>query len=149
MPTRFRLLCWKKCRHYRFTFYGLGFEYFGKYSLFLEDNGTPAPQVKVGADGNIILDEESLMIETTTTKKAKNDLITAPLVFENANSVSYKGFTKSFSFLQGKNYLSSSLSICKIGNFFPIKLGQGEIVTLWNITDHITILNLCDHVWEG
>jgi hypothetical protein len=30
------------------------------------------------------------MIETTTTKKAKNDLITAPLVFESANSVSLK-----------------------------------------------------------
>lgn len=55
----------------------------------MEEDATPAPQVKVGADGNIILDEASLMIETTTTKKAKNDLITAPLVFESANSVSF------------------------------------------------------------
>jgi len=56
-----------------------------------EEDATPAPQVKVGADGNIILDEASLMIETTTTKKAKNDLITAPLVFESANSATNYG----------------------------------------------------------
>merc|ERR1712173_292341 len=42
-------------------------------------------------EGNIIIDETSLMIETTTTKKAKNDLITAPLVFENANQASNYG----------------------------------------------------------
>merc|ERR1712008_668722 len=56
-----------------------------------EEDATPAPQVKVGADGNIILDEASLMIETTNTKKAKNDLITAPLVFESANSATNYG----------------------------------------------------------
>ena len=52
-----------------------------------EEDAMPAPQVKVDGEGNIIIDETSLMIETTTTKKAKNDLITAPLVFENANQV--------------------------------------------------------------
>merc|ERR1712008_473388 len=56
-----------------------------------EEDATPAPQVKVRADGNIILDEASLMIETTNTKKAKNDLITAPLVFESANSATNYG----------------------------------------------------------
>ena len=52
-----------------------------------EDDSTPAPQVKVLEDGSIVLDETSLYVETTTTKKAKNDLITAPLVFETANQV--------------------------------------------------------------
>ena len=53
-----------------------------------DGDAMPAPQVKVAADGSIILDEASTMIETTNYKKAKNDLIKAPLVFENANDVS-------------------------------------------------------------
>ena len=53
-----------------------------------DGDAMPAPQVKVAADGTIILDEASTMIETTNYKKAKNDLIRAPLVFENANEVS-------------------------------------------------------------
>ena len=63
-----------------------------------DGDAMPAPQVKVAADGSIILDEASTMIETTNYKKAKNDLIKAPLVFENANDVSksilYKDFLK-------------------------------------------------------
>ena len=71
-----------------------------------DGDAMPAPQVKVAADGSIILDEASTMIETTNYKKAKNDLIKAPLVFENANDVSksilykyflkYRHFTKIF-----------------------------------------------------
>ena len=53
-----------------------------------EDEALPVPQVKVGADGSIILDEASTMIETTAAKKAKEDLLKSPLVFENANQVS-------------------------------------------------------------
>ena len=52
-----------------------------------EDEALPVPQVKVGADGSIILDEASTMIETTAAKKAKEDLLKSPLVFENANQV--------------------------------------------------------------
>ena len=63
-----------------------------------DGDAMPAPQVKVAADGSIILDEASTMFETTNYKKAKNDLIKAPLVFENANDVSksilYKDFLK-------------------------------------------------------
>ena len=51
------------------------------------DEALPVPQVKVGADGSIILDEASTMIETTAAKKAKEDLLKSPLVFENANQV--------------------------------------------------------------
>ena len=44
----------------------------------------PVPQVKVGPNGEMILDEESTVIETTASKKAKADLLRSPLVFENA-----------------------------------------------------------------
>ena len=39
------------------------------------------------------------MIETTTTKKAKNDLITAPLVFEGAHSVSFQVYLFRYDFI--------------------------------------------------
>ena len=42
-------------------------------------------QVKVGPNGEIIVDEESTIIETSASKKAKEDLLKAPLVFESAN----------------------------------------------------------------
>ena len=44
-------------------------------------------QVKVGPNGEIIVDEESTIIETSASKKAKEDLLKAPLVFESANQV--------------------------------------------------------------
>ncbi len=56
-----------------------------------DDEAMPVPQVKVGADGNIILDEASTMIETTATKKAKEDLLKVPIVFENANQATNYG----------------------------------------------------------
>jgi len=57
-----------------------------------EDEGAmPVPQVKVAADGSIILDEASTMIETTATKKAKEDLLKSPLVFESANQATNYG----------------------------------------------------------
>ncbi|XP_019865113.1 transcription factor TFIIIB component B'' homolog isoform X2 [Aethina tumida] len=39
-----------------------------------EENDMPAPQVKVGPDGEIILDEASLMIENKQIKKAREDI---------------------------------------------------------------------------
>ena len=52
------------------------------------DEKMPVPQVKVGPNGEIIVDEESTIIETSASKKAKEDLLKAPLVFESANQVS-------------------------------------------------------------
>ena len=43
----------------------------------------PVPRVKVGINGEIILDEASLHVETTQQKEAKVLLKAAPLVFEN------------------------------------------------------------------
>jgi hypothetical protein len=40
----------------------------------------PVPQVKVGPDGSIIIDESSTMIETSATKRAKEDFIKSSLV---------------------------------------------------------------------
>ena len=71
-----------------------------------EDEALPVPQVKVGADGSIILDEASTMIETTAAKKAKEDLLKSPLVFENANQVSPKNFILAFCYVISKFDLS-------------------------------------------
>ena len=59
-----------------------------------EDNEetNPVPQVKVAPDGSIIIDEASTLIETTAAKKAKEDLLKSPLVFESANNVSLRTF---------------------------------------------------------
>ena len=51
----------------------------------------PVPQVKVGPDGEIVLDEASTVIETTAAKKAKLDLQKSPLVFETSNKMSNYG----------------------------------------------------------
>ena len=56
-----------------------------------QEDVMPVPQVKVAADGSIILDEASTMIETTATKKAKEDLLKSPLVFESANQATNYG----------------------------------------------------------
>ena len=48
----------------------------------------PVPRVKVGVNGEIIIDEASLHVETTQQKEAKVILKAAPLVFEN-NKTSY------------------------------------------------------------
>jgi hypothetical protein len=40
----------------------------------------PVPQVKVGPDGSIIIDESTTLIETTAAKRAKEDFMRSPLV---------------------------------------------------------------------
>jgi len=46
--------------------------------------GLPCPQVKIGANGEIILDDSSLVLETTDAKKAKDFMESAPVaVVEN------------------------------------------------------------------
>ena len=42
--------------------------------------------MKVGPNGEMIIDEESTVIETTAVKKAKEDLLNAPLVFESTRN---------------------------------------------------------------
>ena len=54
-----------------------------------EDEKMPVPQVKIGPDGQIILDEESTFIETSAAKKAKEELLKTPLVFETQSSTNY------------------------------------------------------------
>merc|ERR1711981_1510046 len=56
-----------------------------------DEEAMPVPQVKVAPDGSIIIDEASTMIETTATKKAKEDLLKSPLVFESANQATNYG----------------------------------------------------------
>ncbi len=46
----------------------------------------PVPQVKVGPNGEMIIDEESTVIETTAAKRAKEELLRSPLVFEASSA---------------------------------------------------------------
>jgi len=61
-----------------------------------EDEGAmPAPQVRLGPDGQIILDDMSLVIETTETKKNKKELMNAEIIVENgAGLVNYGSWRK-------------------------------------------------------
>lgn len=56
-----------------------------------DDDKMPVPQVKVGPNGELIIDEESTLIETTAAKKAKENLLKSPLVFESANQTMNHG----------------------------------------------------------
>ena len=42
--------------------------------------------MKVGANGEIIIDESSTMVETTASKRARTDLANSTLVVENAGN---------------------------------------------------------------
>lgn len=60
-----------------------------------EENALPVPQVKVGQNGEIILDEASLQLETTEQKKAKDLLHQTPVIFENSKtSTNYGTWSK-------------------------------------------------------
>jgi hypothetical protein len=54
-----------------------------------DDDGDamPVPQVKVGPDGSIIIDESTTFIETTASKKAKEDFMRSPLVSPSRRKV--------------------------------------------------------------
>lgn len=43
----------------------------------------PVPQLKLGPDGEIILDEQSLVIETTSGKEARATLANADIVYDD------------------------------------------------------------------
>ena len=51
----------------------------------------PVPQVKVGPDGQIIVDEATTVIDTTQAKKAQKDLLNSTLVFESSNKATNYG----------------------------------------------------------
>jgi len=60
-----------------------------------EEDSHPVPQVKVGTNGEIILDESSLQIQTNDQKKAKDLLQKSPVVFEsNRTSTNYGTWSK-------------------------------------------------------
>jgi hypothetical protein len=56
-----------------------------------EDDSLPVPQVKVGINGEIILDESTTLLETTANKRAKEDLSSIPLVVENSSKFTNYG----------------------------------------------------------
>jgi len=59
------------------------------------EESIPVPQVKVGLNGEIILDETSLHLETNDQKKAKEVLQKSPVVFEtNRTSTNYGTWSK-------------------------------------------------------
>jgi len=51
-----------------------------------EENEMPVPQVKVDANGEIVIDDASLTVETTEVRKAKDTLQNSPIVFEGSRS---------------------------------------------------------------
>jgi len=54
-----------------------------------EENSMPVPQVKIGPDGNIILDEQSLVIETSASK---SNLSSSPIVYGRQSNTTYASF---------------------------------------------------------
>ncbi|XP_069681897.1 nucleolar protein dao-5 [Periplaneta americana] len=60
-----------------------------------ENMAMPVPQVKVGPDGQIILDEKSLVIETTGAKKNREDLANSAVIVDyGTGSTSYGTYSK-------------------------------------------------------
>merc|ERR1712137_759579 len=60
-----------------------------------EEEDMPAPQVRLGPDGQIIIDDRSLVIETTETKKYKKEMSNATVIVENgAGLVNYGSWRK-------------------------------------------------------
>ncbi|KAI9555287.1 hypothetical protein GHT06_017802 [Daphnia sinensis] len=60
-----------------------------------EEDAMPVPQVRLGPDGEIILDERSLVIDTSETKRNKNQLANAPIIIENSSTtVNYGSWRK-------------------------------------------------------
>lgn len=47
------------------------------------ETAMPVPQLKIGPDGEIVIDEKSLVIETTDQKEAKKNLLNADIVYDD------------------------------------------------------------------
>ncbi|KAI9552251.1 hypothetical protein GHT06_022613 [Daphnia sinensis] len=60
-----------------------------------EEDAMPVPQLCLGPDGEIVLDEQSLVIDTSETKRNKNQLANAPIIIENSSTtVNYGSWRK-------------------------------------------------------
>jgi len=60
-----------------------------------DDEQMAVPQVRLGPDGQIIIDDRSLVIETTETKKNKIEMLNATVIVENgAGLVNYGSWRK-------------------------------------------------------
>lgn len=58
-----------------------------------EENAMPVPQLKIGPNGDIIIDEKSLVIETTSEKTARETLANSDIVYDDEFSGT-QGFYK-------------------------------------------------------
>nr|CAD7432996.1 unnamed protein product [Timema monikensis] len=69
-----------------------------------EETALPVPQVKVGPDGQLILDEMSLVIETTGAKKSREELENSSIVVDlGIGSTSYSAYSKK-TYKKGKEW---------------------------------------------
>ncbi|XP_046388764.1 transcription factor TFIIIB component B'' [Ischnura elegans] len=59
-----------------------------------EGGGMPAPRVKVGPDGELIVDEQSLVIETTGLREGREDLEKGPALVESSSFTNYATYSK-------------------------------------------------------
>jgi transcription factor TFIIIB component B'' len=53
----------------------------------------PVPQVKVGPDGQLIIDEQSLVIESSNTRRNTKEILSSDVIIEDENCHS-RGFYK-------------------------------------------------------
>lgn len=91
----------------------------GENTLPSESDGMPVPQVKIGPDGRIVLDEQSLVIETTAAKK---DLSSSPAVYERSSNVTYSSFRdkKSIKTWTSKETAKFYMALSSVGTDFSM-----------------------------
>ncbi|CAG0892404.1 unnamed protein product [Darwinula stevensoni] len=99
-------------------------EYESPVELDHEGEADPVPKVKLGPDGQIIIDEQSLMIETTAKKQASKLIEKSPVIFEGDfprpfKSSKRKSRPKDWSISETKRFYKA-LSI--VGTDFSIML---------------------------
>nr|CAD7458793.1 unnamed protein product [Timema tahoe] len=76
-----------------------------------EETALPVPQVKVGPDGQLILDEMSLVIETTGAKKSREELENSSIVVDlGIGSTSYSAYSKK-TYKKGKEWSAHEMEI--------------------------------------
>lgn len=59
-----------------------------------ENNRVPAPRVKVGPNGELVLDEQSLVIETTQSKKSRKEIANLTVVIDSGSNTTYHTYSK-------------------------------------------------------
>lgn len=97
-----------------------------------EDGSAPAPQIKIDANGEIILDEKSLTIENTKTKRDREALLKSNLI-DGDSEVKYGIYKKpkrvkdwskaeTLRFYKALNMIGTDFTI--MGEFFPGRARQ-------------------------